>query len=106
MRSRTAPRISDGLAPESASSRSPVISSAKARSGLSVRFVRPGISSMRASAAPNEMRSRSASAATAPSARSPRPRLGTLRTRRRLTSSSRLSIARRYATASLTSRRS
>ena len=49
------------------------------------RVAMPGASSARPSAATKGIRSRSASAATQASARSPMPRLGTLRMRRRLT---------------------
>ena len=49
------------------------------------RVAMPGASSARPSAATKGIRSRSASASTHASARSPMPRLGTLRIRRRLT---------------------
>ena len=78
-----------------ASARRSVIIAANADSPVIARVPRPGTSSSRSSAAPNEMRSRSAYDATIASDRSPSPRLGTLRMRRTLTSSSGLSSARR-----------
>ena len=73
---------------------------------FAARVEMPGASRAPRSAWPNEMRSRVDSASTHASARSPMPRRGVLRTRRMLTVSSSLTIARRYASASRTSLRS
>ena len=54
----------------------------------------------------NEMPSRAANASSLVMLASPTPRFGTLSTRLTLTSSTGLTTARRYAIASLTSRRS
>jgi hypothetical protein len=62
---------------------------------LTARVEMPGASLARRSAWPNETRSRVDSASTQASARSPMPRRGVFSTRRMLTVSSSLTIARR-----------
>ena len=62
---------------------------------VSDRVAMPGASSARRSASQNVIRSRSASASTHASARSPMPRLGVLRIRRSDTWSSGLTSIRR-----------
>ena len=92
----TASSTAAGPLPSPASTaRSSVISATKSLIAATDRVAMPGASAARSSASAKAIRSREASASTHASARSPIPRRGVLRIRRRLTTSVVFAISRR-----------
>ena len=85
MRSSTASSTSAGGMPPATSVRSSSMSAANSATALALRVAMPPTSSQRRSASENGTRSREAKASRQASARSPIPRRGVLRMRRRLT---------------------